>query len=129
MTAETSRPGQALIEFAVIGVLLSTMSLGVFEFGRAYYASVAVTNAARDGARVAMNPSATNAEIVTTVEDSAGSIEVSQVDVDRSTTEGETSTVTVTYDFTSNVPLISQFWGGGTLEISRSATSRVGWGG
>ena len=122
-----TRPGQALVEFALIGMLLATMSFSVVEFGRAYYASVAVTSAARDAARVAMDPSRSNADIVTAAEESAGSIELTQVDVDRSVVVGETSTVTVYYDFTSTLPIVSQFWGGGPLEISHSATSRVGW--
>lgn len=112
----------------MIGLILATMTFGVIEFGRAYYASVAVTNAARDGARVAMDPSRPNADIVSAAEESAGSIELTAVIIDRSTTEGEYSTVTATYDFTSTLPLVSEIWGGGALEISHSATSRVGWG-
>ena len=119
--------GQALVEFAIIGLILATMSFGVVEFGRAYYASVAVTNAARDGARVAMDPSKSNADIVLAAEESAGSIELTSVVVARSTTVGDTNTVTASYDFTSTLPIISQFWGGGALEISHSSTSRVGW--
>ena len=111
----------------MIGMLLATMTFGVVEFGRAYYASVAVTNASRDAARVAMDPSRSNADIIAAAEVSAGSIELTDVDVDRSLVEGEYSTVTVYYEFTSTVPLISQLWGGGPLEITHSATSRVGW--
>lgn len=119
--------GQALVEFAIIGMILATMTFGVIEFGRAYYASVAVTNAARDGARVAMDPSKSTADIVTAAEESAGSIELTSVIVDSSGAVGDTATVTASYDFTSTLPMISQFWGGGSLEISHSATSRVGW--
>lgn len=119
--------GQALIEFALIGLILATMSFGVVEFGRAYYAAVAVTNAARDGARVAMNPAMSNADITAAAEESAGTIELTGVSIDRSGAIGSNATVTVTHDFTSTLPLISQFWGGGALEISHSATSRVGW--
>lgn len=125
--APRARTGQALVEFAIIGLILTTMCFGVIEFGRAYYASVAVTNATRDAARVAMDPSKSNAEIVAVAEESAGSVELTSVSINRSTTEGEYSTVTATYDFTSALPLIAEIWGGGALEISHSSTSRVGW--
>ena len=116
-----------MIELAVIGLILATMTFGVVEFGRAYYASIAVTNASRDAARVAMDPTKSNADVIAAAEESAGDIELTSIVLSRSTTVGDTSTVTTTYDFTTSVPLISQFWGGGTLEINHSSTSRVGW--
>jgi Flp pilus assembly protein TadG len=119
--------GQAIIELAIVGLALLTMTFGVIEIGRAFYASTAVTNAARDGARVAMNPAKSNAEIVAAAEAAAGDVELSSVTMSRSTTIGEMSTVTATYEFNSFVPLISELWGGGPLIISESATSRVGW--
>ena len=124
-----SRQGQALVEFAIIGLILTTMAFGVIEFGRAYYASISVTNAARDAARVAMDPSRSNADIVAAAEAAADPLELdpSNVDVDRSIVEGETSTITVTYEFETVAPLIAEFWGGGALQITESATSRVGW--
>lgn len=122
-----ARQGQALVEFALVGLILTTMAFGVIEFGRAYYASINVTNAARDAARVAMDPSRSNADIVAAAEAAADPLELSNVDVDRSIVEGETSTITVTYEFETVAPLIANFWGGGALQISESATSRVGW--
>jgi len=121
------RQGQALVELAIIGLILTTMAFGVIEFGRAYYASISVTNAARDAARVAMDPSRSNADIVAAAEAAADPLELTDVDVDRSIVEGETSTITVTYEFETVAPLIAEFWGGGALQITESATSRVGW--
>ncbi len=122
-----ARPGQALLEFALVGLILVTMLFGVVEFGRAYFASIAVTNAARDGARVAMDPATSNADITAAAQNAAGSTTLTSVDIDRSTTVGDTSSVTATFNFESNVPLVSNFWGGGALVISHTATSRVGW--
>lgn len=122
-----SRQGQTLIEFAIIGLLLATMAFGVIEFGRAYYASISVTNAARDAARIAMDPSKSNADIIDAANDAADPLTLTDVNISRGTVVGETSTVTVTYDFTTPVPLISNIWGGGALTITESATSRVGW--
>ncbi|MEZ4520337.1 MAG: pilus assembly protein [Thermomicrobiales bacterium] len=119
--------GQAVIEFAAIGLLLATMAFGAIELGRAYNASISVTNAARDAARVAMNPATSDADVIAAANAAAESINLTSVDVDRSYTEGEWSTITVSYEFNTVVPLVSQFWGGGPLTISESSTSRVGW--
>lgn len=125
-----SRPnasdGQALIEFTIIGLLLMLMAFGTLEIGRAYYASTAVTHAARDAARVAMDPSRTNAEIEAAAEAAADPLTLN-VTINRSTTEGELSTITVSHSFEAVTPLVSNLWGGGALVISASATSRVGW--
>lgn len=43
--------GQSLVEFAFIIPVLMLILLGVFDFGRAFYAYNAISNAAREGAR------------------------------------------------------------------------------
>ncbi len=45
--------GQALVEFALVFPLLIFMLLGLVDLGRAVYAFSALSNAAREGARVA----------------------------------------------------------------------------
>jgi Flp pilus assembly protein TadG len=52
-----SEKGTALIEAAVTIPLLVFVCVGIFEFGRAYQTWQVVTNAAREGARVAVLPS------------------------------------------------------------------------
>src|SRR6478672_3212756 len=47
--------GQALVEFALIFPVVGLLLLGVFDFGRLYADQVAVTAAAREGARDAMH--------------------------------------------------------------------------
>jgi Flp pilus assembly protein TadG len=49
-----SDEGQAVVEFALVVPVLLLLVLGVFEFGRAWSAHQAVTDAAREGARVAV---------------------------------------------------------------------------
>jgi Flp pilus assembly protein TadG len=119
--------GQALIEFAMVGLILLTMSLGVIEFGRAFSASIAVTHASRDGARLAMNPAVTDAEIIAAAQAAADPYVLTDVQISRSTVVGEMSTITVTYEFEAVTPLVANLWGGGPLTISDSSTSRVGW--
>jgi Flp pilus assembly protein TadG len=52
-----SQRGTALIETALILPLLLLICVGIFEFGRAYQTWEVLTNAAREGARVAILPS------------------------------------------------------------------------
>jgi len=49
--------GTALLETAMTLPLLLLVSVGIFEFGRAYQTWQVLTNAAREGARVAVMPS------------------------------------------------------------------------
>jgi Flp pilus assembly protein TadG len=46
--------GQGLVEFALVLPVLLLIMLGLFDFGRAIYAFNTVSNAAREGARVAI---------------------------------------------------------------------------
>lgn len=52
-TLQTDR-GQALTEFALVLPVLLLILLALFDFGRAIYAFNAVSNSAREGARVAI---------------------------------------------------------------------------
>lgn len=44
--------GQSLVEFALILPLFVLLLVGVFDIGRAFFAYIAISNAAREGARV-----------------------------------------------------------------------------
>lgn len=50
--------GQALLETALTLPMVLLVAVGIFEFGRAYQTLQIVTNAAREGARVAVLPNA-----------------------------------------------------------------------
>lgn len=56
--------GQAMLETAIVLPLVLLVSVGIFEFGRAYQTWQVLTNAAREGARVAVlpNPAAGSVE-------------------------------------------------------------------
>jgi Flp pilus assembly protein TadG len=49
-----SRAGQSLVEMALVLPVLAFLTFGLVDFGRGYYFQVSVTNAAREGARVAI---------------------------------------------------------------------------
>jgi Flp pilus assembly protein TadG len=55
--------GTALIETALTLPLVLLVSVGIFEFGRAYQVFQVCTNAAREGARIAVLPGTTDADV------------------------------------------------------------------
>jgi Flp pilus assembly protein TadG len=62
-----SERGTAVLEAALTLPLLLLVSVSIFEFGRAYQTWQVVTNAAREGARYAVLPSSTTADVQTRV--------------------------------------------------------------
>ena len=63
LTFRRDRRGTALIEMALTLPLMLLVSVGIFEFGRAYQTWQVVTNAAREGARIAILPGTTDAMV------------------------------------------------------------------
>jgi Flp pilus assembly protein TadG len=61
--------GAALIEMALTLPLLLLLSVGVFEFGRAFQTWQVLTNATREGARVATLPGTSDDAVSTRVTD------------------------------------------------------------
>src|SRR5688500_15447923 len=59
--------GAALLETAITLPIILLISVGIFEFGRAYQTWQVLTNAAREGARIAILVDKTDAEVQTAV--------------------------------------------------------------
>jgi Flp pilus assembly protein TadG len=103
--------GAAMIEMALTMPLLLLLSIGVFEFGRAFQHWQVLTNATREGARIASLPGTTDDAVTTRVQNylDAGQLPFaysSSVSVDRDgtisiggTDTASASTVTVSYPF------------------------------
>jgi len=62
-----SQKGAALIEAAVTIPMILLISVGIFEFGRAYQTWEVLTNASREGARLACLEGPTDADVRTRV--------------------------------------------------------------
>jgi Flp pilus assembly protein TadG len=100
--------GTALIETAMTLPLLLLVSVGIFEFGRAFQTWQVLTNAAREGARLAVMPSSTDAAVKARVQSYLTSGQLtntpgifptaSTVDIGGGVT-ANSSLVTVTYPF------------------------------
>jgi len=63
------RHGAAAVEFAFVASLLILLVFGMIEFGRMLMVQEILVNAAREGARKAVLPGATDAQTQTTVDD------------------------------------------------------------
>jgi Flp pilus assembly protein TadG len=59
--------GAALLEAAITIPIILLISVGIFEFGRAYQTWQVLTNAAREGARIAIITGTTDADVTTRV--------------------------------------------------------------
>ena len=102
-----SERGAALIEMAMTLPLLLLITMGAVEFGRAYQHWQVLTNAAREGARMAVLPGVTDATVKTRVTTYMTSGQLSApaaatITVTRNTAigAGTASTVVVDYPFT-----------------------------
>ncbi len=97
--------GAALLETAITLPLILLVSVSIFEFGRAYQTWQVLTNAAREGARIACLPDYTDTQVTTTVTNymNGGRLNgaSAQISVVRNVPFGATtaSRVTVNYPF------------------------------
>jgi Flp pilus assembly protein TadG len=62
-----NQKGAALLEAAITIPIILLIAVGIFEFGRAYQTWQVLTNAAREGARLAVISGSTDADVTTTV--------------------------------------------------------------
>jgi Flp pilus assembly protein TadG len=62
-----SEKGAALIEAAITVPIILLICVGIFEFGRAYQTMQVLTNAAREGARIAVITASTDAAVTARV--------------------------------------------------------------
>jgi len=67
--AEPRDAGQSLAEFAILLPVLLGVVIGIFEFGRAWNVDQVLTNAAREGGRLAVIETSSEGDVLDTVED------------------------------------------------------------
>jgi Flp pilus assembly protein TadG len=105
-TLRRNERGAALLEAAVTIPLILLISVAIFEFGRAYQTWQVLTNAAREGARVAVISGTTDAEVKSAVTNymtigRLSSVSADYVTLDRNAPLGTNtgSRVTISYPF------------------------------
>ena len=107
----TGERGAALMEVALTLPLVLLIAVGIFEFGRAYQTWQILTNAAREGARIAVLPGVTDGAVEERVQEylAAGLLTAADdadVSINRDATvdigdgTASASTVQVEYPFT-----------------------------
>jgi Flp pilus assembly protein TadG len=134
--------GQALLETALTLPLVLLVAVSIFEFGRAYQTSQVLTNAVREGARVAVLPDADPADVQARVRDymrggQLGAANTATVTVNRASTmsigatTASASVVTVSYPFSfivlnpvARLVTRSSGLGGAPLTMTASAQMR-----
>ena len=104
------RPGAAVVEFAVVAPVFFLFVFGMIEFGRMVMVQQIMTNAAREGARLAILPGSTTSQVKAAVNNylAAGAISgaTTSVNPDPPTSASYGSAVTVTV----SVPFKSVSW-------------------
>ena len=130
--------GAALLETAVTLPLVLLVTVSIFEFGRAYQTWQVLTNAAREGARIAVITGTSDTQVTDAVRNymkngQLPSYAAATVSVNRNVPFGATtaSTITVTYPFQFTVlnPVMrlvnkSATAGKGTTNMTSSASMR-----
>ena len=102
-----SERGAALLEAALIMPMILLISVGIFEFGRAYQASQVLTNAAREGARLAVLEGRTDGDVRARVnqyvtDGGLTALSDANIQINRTvalTATATASTVTITYPY------------------------------
>ena len=118
--------GAAIIETAITLPLVLLVAVAIFEFGHAFQTWQVLTNAAREGARLAVIQGSTDAGVISRVQQyltdgavaSPGNAVVAiNRNVTISGTAGKATSVTVTYPFAFMVlqPVVDLIVSGGTL--------------
>lgn len=106
-TTAKRRQGAAIVEFAVVAPIFFLLVFGIIEFGRMVMVQQVLTNAAREGARVAVLSGATTTQVTTAVTNylSAGGVSGATTTVNpdppSSATYGSAVTITVSVPFSS----------------------------
>jgi Flp pilus assembly protein TadG len=131
--------GAALLEMAFTLPLLLFVCVGILEFGRAYQTWQVLTNAAREGARIAVLPGTTSTDVTNRVRaymqngqlpkyaTAAVNVTPTTVSIGASTESASTVTVNYPFDFIVLDPIARLATGQGTgtgVNMVASATMR-----
>jgi Flp pilus assembly protein TadG len=137
----TGERGAAMLETAIMLPLVLLVCVGIFEFGRAYQAWQVLTNAAREGARVAVLPGTSDAAVQTRVQAylvagqlpnaAAATVNISRtqtISIGTGTASASRVTVNYPFDFIVLQPIarmvVADATAGESLTMAASATMR-----
>ncbi len=128
--------GQSLAEFALAVPMLLLLVIGMVEFARGWMVKQVITNVAREGARLAVLPTSTQAQVAARVDSlltdsginpSSASVTLTVCDGPGCTGQPDVVQVQVPYQFTLVAPVLNLVCGGscplGTVNLT--STSRM----
>ncbi len=118
--------GQGLVEMALVGLILVLLLAGIIDLGRAYFAYIAIADAATEGAMYGATFSDTSgSEIRDRVVAASGG----QVSIDPGLvsviTDTQTITVTVAFTHTLLTPFLQTLFAGDTLLLQQQAVQPI----
>jgi hypothetical protein len=90
--SKSSISGQTLVEFAFVLPILLLLMVAIFDFGIIFYAQMAVSNAAWEGARAGatiIDPLKGDQEIIGAIHSAAFGLDISQITIDIDPTQNE----------------------------------------
>ena len=115
-----SERGAAMVEFAIIALLLFTLLFGIIEFGWVFFGWITLTGAVREGARLAI-VGEDESDIREAVETHARVFEGLSVDIPTEMAQGTYTTISAEGDLPL---LIGFFFNEGSISLSAEASMR-----
>jgi Flp pilus assembly protein TadG len=124
MRYQLDRRGQEIVEYALVLPLLLLLIFAVLDFGLTVFAYSSVANAAREGARAGVVPSATEADMVAAAIERTGGVKLTPANFTVTQTVTQTQ-VEVAYDHPLiSGPIIQIAGGSPVLQLRSVATMR-----
>jgi Flp pilus assembly protein TadG len=127
--------GQSLVEMAITLTLLITLLAGLVDIGRAFFAWIAIRDAAQEGALYgSINPADTSGVIARARETAASQVDLTQLTIPAptiagascaNTTGSNSVTVNVTYNYNTITPFLSAIIGTQVITIRASSTNTI----
>lgn len=120
--------GQTLVEFALVAPIFLVLLLGIVDFGMGFKAWISITNATREGARIAAVHATCGEVAQRTVDTSSDLLTLADVTVVNCEGDpGESVVVTAQYDYQYVTPLgnFVETLSGGPLHMVASAEMRL----
>lgn len=121
--------GQSLVEAAIVIPVILLLVFGIIDFGLLFNNYILITNASREGARLAALGS-TDAEVVAAVRDMTATLDSSGLSVTVTPhyslrVRGSQVRIIVTYNARLVTPIINRFFAGGKAKLQAESTMRV----
>jgi len=125
--AARRRRGGAVVEMAIVTPLLLTLLFGIIEYGWVFTIKQAITNAAREGCRVATLEGATDEEIINTINSYLAGTGLKENDyeiiIERATQNNPFERVTIRVPY-RRISLLGGFFGKTDWTIGATCTMR-----